>query len=68
MSFSQPLWYTLVLEEADILQQDKVLEDMLKKTKTLPFGKGKMAGKGKKMRRKHGQGMEKYGNHVAWGT
>lgn len=46
--FSQLLWYTLVLKEANILKQDEELEDMLKKTKTLPFDEGQMAGKEKK--------------------
>lgn len=64
--FSQLLWYTLVLKEANILKQDEESEDMLKKTKTLPFDERQMAGKEKK--RKHEQGMEKDGNSVAWVT
>lgn len=46
--FSQLLWYTLVLKEANILRQDEESEDMLKKTKTLPSDEGQMAGKEKK--------------------
>lgn len=64
--FSQLLWYTLVLKEANILKQDEESEDMLKKTKTLPFDERQMAGKEKK--RKDEQGMEKDGNSVAWVT
>lgn len=39
-----------MLEEADVLKQDEELGDMLKKTKTLPFGEGQMAGKEKKLK------------------